>query len=231
MKYILLFNTKAFFSTKQQALQFFQDLADAPPNQQLIVAVSASLVLYAKDKIRGNPNIGLAVQDISGLGEGAYTGSENGLLLKDLGAQYALVGHPETRTSGAILEDDIISKLNFASKIGIHPILYVGNSFDQEASTTLQTISNNLISLNKSKTTEITIVLEHSELNEAFVKQAYQLIKKECSIKQFKFYCAGGVDANKIASLKKLKFIDGFAIGHHALRETDRKAIYEQSNN
>jgi triosephosphate isomerase len=231
MKYTLIFNTKAFFSTKQQALQFFQQLADAPPNQRLIIAVPASLVLYAKDKIRGNPTIGLAIQDISGLGEGAFTGAENGLLLKDLGAQYALIGHPETRTSGAILEDEIVSKLNFSAKIGIHPILYVGNSFDQEGVSTLETISNNLISLNKSKVTEATIVLEHGELGEAFVRQAYQLIKKECSLKQFQFYCAGNVDAEKISTLKKLKFIDGFAIGHHALNENDRNLLYEQSNN
>ena len=231
MKYTLIFNTKSFFSSKQQALQFFQDLADAPPHQSLIVAVPASLILYAKDRIRGNPNIGLAIQDLSALGEGAYTGSENALLLKDLGAQYAIIGHPETRTSGAILEEEITSKLNTAVKIGIHPILYVGNSFDQEVDTPLQTISNNIMSLNRSNATEISIVLEHSELHDIFVRQAYQLIKKECAIKQFRFYCAGNIDAQKISVLKKLKFIDGFAIGHHALRESDRKAIYEQSNN
>jgi triosephosphate isomerase len=231
MSYTLILNTKAFLNSRAELLVFLQGLADAPSSQQLILALPTSALMYSQDKIRGNPNISLATQDISSLDGGAYTGTENPHLLADIGVRYSLIGHPETRLSGAILEEEITAKIDIAVRNKIHPILYIGTSFDQENSNLTDTIIINLESLNLSTAKEAIIVYEDASHSEKSIQDVYRLVRKHCKIKAFRFFVAGNIDAVAIQQLKKLKFIDGFAIGHHSLIQADRQAIYEQCNN
>ena len=231
MSYTLIFNTKAFLNSKQELLSFLQDLSNAPSSQQIILALPNSTLMYAYDKIRGNPNISLSTQDISSLGQGAHTGSENPQLLESIGVSYTLIGHPETRLSEAILEEEITAKINSAVEHKIHPIVYIGTSFDQDSTGLDDTVMANLESLNNSTAKEAILVFEHPTLDEKTIQDIYKLVRKTVKIKAFRFFVAGNVDAVAIQKLKKLKFIDGFAIGHHSLIQEDRHAIYEQCNN
>lgn len=227
----LLINTKAFISSKADYLTFFQSLSDKPTELQVYLALPASIISYARDILKGNPSIAIATQDISSLGTGAYTGSESPELLADLGAQYACIGHSETRISDATLEEDITEKINTAVENQLTPIVFVGYTYDSDISDTIEILAHNVQAILDSKAKKLTLVLEtQSELTDSLLKSAYKLIYKKLKGRDVQFLVGGNIDSDTMTRLQKLRFIDGFAIGHQALDTKERQVIYEQFN-
>lgn len=227
----LLLNLKSFLSTKKDALEFIQELVPLPMNTTCILALPSSLITTAREKIRGNPMIQIAAQDISQYGIGAYTGLENGQLLADLGAKYVIIGHPETRKAYALLDEDISAKINEAAHHDLTPIVYIASSFEYNDEN--ESIESTIEAINQSDAESILIVYEDKEQDDrqARVKEVFKTVRKNLKIKSFLFVYAGSVDAETVSQLKKLKFIDGFAVGYHSLLREERQKIYEQLDN
>ncbi len=71
----------------------------------------------------------LGSQDISKFDNvGAYTGEVSGAMLKDLGVDYAIIGHSERRMYFNENEDILIKKINNAINNNITPIYCIGES-------------------------------------------------------------------------------------------------------
>lgn len=68
----------------------------------------------------------LCAQDLAWAERGAYTGEISGLMLKNLGCDYAIIGHSERRYKIRESDEMINLKLKAALKYGLTPILAIG---------------------------------------------------------------------------------------------------------
>lgn len=78
--------------------------------------------LKAKDR-----KLKLGAQDVFYKQKGAYTGEISPLMLKDLGAEYVIIGHSERRKFLKEKEGMLNKKIKAALKVGLNPIFCVGN--------------------------------------------------------------------------------------------------------
>ncbi len=69
-------------------------------------------------------------QDISEHDSGAYTGEISGEMLAKLGCAYAVVGHSERREYHGETDETVAKKAAAAHKVGITPIVCVGEGLD-----------------------------------------------------------------------------------------------------
>jgi len=95
----------------------------------MIAPASTSLAAVAK-AVRDSPVI-VAGQNVAWKQQGAYTGEISPLMLKDAGAEMAIIGHSERRhifgEDNAMINQRMIGAL----KYGITPILCVGETLDE----------------------------------------------------------------------------------------------------
>jgi triosephosphate isomerase (TIM) len=113
------------------------------PAEVVLIPPFTSL-FSAAEALRGSA-IQLGAQNLSHLSEGAVTGEVSSLMLVSVGCRYVLVGHSERRN--LFQEDDVVinQKLKTALSEGLHPILCVGESWqEREAGTTKDVIGNQL---------------------------------------------------------------------------------------
>lgn len=65
---------------------------------------------------------------------GAYTGEISGVMLKDLGVDYVIIGHSERRAYFAETDETVNKKVAAAFKHGLLPIVCVGESLEERES-------------------------------------------------------------------------------------------------
>ena len=110
-----LSDAKKIFSTALKRIPRGVSLVICPPDVFL-----ASLI--------GTPHarsVSFGVQDVFSENSGAYTGQSSPLLAKNLGADFAIIGHSEKRTLGDT--DEVVSKkVTAALKVGLRVILCIG---------------------------------------------------------------------------------------------------------
>ncbi len=84
----------------------------------------------AAELTRGT-NIRVGAQNIHWAEKGAFTGEISAAMLKEAGAQYAIIGHSERRQYFAETDETVNSRAKAALAAGIIPIICVGESLAQ----------------------------------------------------------------------------------------------------
>ena len=125
-KKIIIANWKMNPQTADEALRFVQGILAQrlPKNIELIIA--PPFVYLDLLKKNCGKKIKLAAQNISWAERGAYTGEISGLMLKNLGCDYVIIGHSERRHIMGETEEIINLKLKAALKVGLTVILAIG---------------------------------------------------------------------------------------------------------
>ncbi len=125
-KKIIIANWKMNPQTAEEALRFIKNIIAQrlPKNIELIIA--PPFVYLDLIKQNCGKEIKLAAQNISWIERGTYTGEISGLMLKNLGCNYVIIGHSERRYKMGETEEMINLKLKIAFKTGLIPILAVG---------------------------------------------------------------------------------------------------------
>lgn len=109
-----------------------QLLDKSKPSDKVEVAVCPPSV-YLHDvgaALRGS-HIALGAQNMYHTEEGAYTGETSGKMLKDLGCRYVILGHSERRQLMGETDTQVNKKVHAALKVGLVPIVCVGETLDQ----------------------------------------------------------------------------------------------------
>jgi triosephosphate isomerase len=75
--------------------------------------------------------IGVGIQEIEPKESGAFTGANSGVMARELGCDYALVGHSERRRLWGETSDRCAAKLAAAFRSGLLPIYCVGETLDE----------------------------------------------------------------------------------------------------
>ena len=151
---------------------------------------------------------------------GAFTGSINSLMLKNVGAKYVIIGHSENRQAGET--DKLINlKIKSALKSGLKVIFCIGETLQQKRKKITKQILNKQIKLGLKKINNKNKVLIAYEpvwsIGTGFIPKSSELlntighIKKK--IKKTKVLYGGSVNPKNISELNSVNNIDGFLIG------------------
>ena len=78
-----------------------------------------------------NTNIKIGAQNMNAEEKGAYTGEISGEMLKSINVEYVIIGHSERRAYYNETDESVNKKLLKAIKLGLKPIVCVGESLKQ----------------------------------------------------------------------------------------------------
>lgn len=76
-------------------------------------------------------NVKLGAQNMHSEYDGAYTGEVSGLMLKDAGCEFVILGHSERRQYFKEIDAGVNSKIKAALKLGLTPIVCVGETLEE----------------------------------------------------------------------------------------------------
>ena len=151
---------------------------------------------------------------------GAFTGSINSTMLRNVGAKYVIVGHSENRKDGET--DKLINlKIKSALKSGLKVIFCIGETSQQKRKKITKKILSKQIQIGLSKIKNNSKILIAYEpvwsIGTGIIPKSKELfdtidfIKKK--IRNFKVLYGGSVNPKNIRELKSINNIDGFLIG------------------
>lgn len=121
------------FKTMQEAFVYAKELARLVKDVsdvEIVLAPPFTAVHTVAEALR-NTNVGVAGQNLYFEREGAFTGEVSGVMLKDAGAEYVIVGHSERRTLFGETDAVVAKKISAAMAAELTPIACVGETLDQ----------------------------------------------------------------------------------------------------
>ena len=198
------------FSKNFKKKKFFR-IIYCPPNT----------LLYPFIQKLKNTNIQIGAQNChESQNFGPFTGSINSMMIKNVGAQYVILGHSENRNSG---ETDKLINLKIKSAINskLKVIFCIGETLrDRKKKITNRILKRQIkLGLDKIKNKK-NIIIAYEPVwsigtglvaNNRDLSKSVALIKK--MIKNVKVLYGGSVNTKNIKELKFIKNIDGFLIG------------------
>jgi triosephosphate isomerase len=151
---------------------------------------------------------------------GAFTGSINSKMLKDVGAKYVIIGHSENRQRGES-DKKINNKIKSVLKSGLKVIFCIGETSQEKRKKKTYQVLNNQIKtgLDKVKNKKNIIIAYEPvwSIGTGLIPKSNELIKIITFIKKkyknLKVLYGGSVNSKNINELKLIENIDGFLIG------------------
>jgi triosephosphate isomerase len=221
--------TAALVSEIASAQTGLVDMVVFPPFPYLMAALECA-----------NAVVGVGAQDTSEhQGQGAYTGEVSAAMLRDLGAQWVLVGHSERRQYHGESNVVVARKFAAARAAGLTPVLCVGETSEQrDACETHEVIAGQLqavLALNGIATFDTAVIAyeprwaigsgrtatpEQVQQVHAFIRS--QLEKEDGTISRLtRLLYGGSVKAANAAELFAQADVDGGLIGGASLAASD----------
>ena len=118
---------------------FKRDLGDI--TEVDIVVCPPFVALSDAREVLTDSNIGLGAQNVYWEDSGAFTGEVSAPMLKDVGAQYVIIGHSERRQFFGETNQTVNKRIKSALKWGLTPIVCVGETLqEREANKTFSVI-------------------------------------------------------------------------------------------
>jgi len=181
--------------------------------------------------------IGLGAQDMHYETEGAFTGEVSGIMIKDLGCRYVILGHSERRALCKESDELVNMKLRTAIKFNLVPIVCVGETLEErEAGRASEVVQKQFLgSLANMSTDEMSkVVIAYEPVwaigtgKTASPEQAQEMhaVIRKLLIEQFgedvaastRILYGGSVKPDNIAELISQKDIDGGLVGGASLK-------------
>lgn len=138
-------NWKLYNVTVEEALKEARGIAEASSDAdcEVVICPPAPLLIPVKEAIAGSP-VKLGAQGVFWEERGGFTSQISPLILRDLGCEYVIIGHSETRGRfgvGSVKEellgyfsetDETVNlKTLTALKVGLKPIICVGETIGE----------------------------------------------------------------------------------------------------
>ena len=151
---------------------------------------------------------------------GAFTGSINSKMLKDVGARYVIIGHSENRQDGET--DRLLNmKVKSALKFGLKVIFCIGETLREKKNRITKKVISKQIKqgLRKIKYQNNIIIAYEPvwSIGTGLIPKSDELFKTinfiKKKIKKSKVLYGGSVNPKNINELKSIDNIDGFLIG------------------
>lgn len=239
--FIFIANWKMYLHTKEE-IHFATKNYDGfikltKKNNSQIILTPSFVSLKTINDIFKATNLKIGAQNCSSHSKGNFTGQISTESLNQIGIEYSLIGHSETRKELNETNSDIEKKFERLISNKITPILCIGeNEEDYKTNNTLNKIElqiNDIIkkiknSINDCCKYNVYIAYEpiwsigsgkvadidHLETVFAWLYKKFSLINNKIN---FKLIYGGSVSSENIEKLKKISHIDGFLIGKSSL--------------
>lgn len=208
-----------------EVLMFLEPLK-AISYQEIIVAIPS---IYSAI-VKNYPEISFAAQNISSIDKdyGAFTGEISAKMMKDVGLDYAIIGHSERRKYFGESDFDVRTKVNNALNAGITPIICIGEPLEVKLDGKVEDFLAEQIELGIPATDkEIIIAYEPvwaigtgKVANNEDIEQAAQIIKQYISkvAKNYSIVYGGSVNSENAESLSAVNAINGLLVGGSSLK-------------
>jgi triosephosphate isomerase len=121
------------FKTVQEAVSFVKELRSVVKevtDVEVVVAPPFTAVHPAAEALR-NSNVAVAAQDVYWEREGAFTGEVSAAMVREAGAQFAIIGHSERRRLFGETDATVNRKVVAAIGTGLTPIVCVGETLEE----------------------------------------------------------------------------------------------------
>lgn len=204
-------------------------------DREIVVCPPFTLLFSVAEILKGS-NIILGAQNLFAAEFGAYTGEISPLMLKELGVVYCIIGHSERRRLFGEDNSLINQKSKIALKLGIKPIICIGETLEERERTMTfsvikEQITGVLVGLSTSEIANIVIAYEPvwaigtgktatseqaEEVHSFIRKEVFSLYGEEIA-DSLRIQYGGSVKPENIASLMKEKDIDGALVGGASL--------------
>jgi len=220
------------------------------PEVEVVCAPPVVYLDKAKNQLKGN--IQLAAQNLWAGEQGAYTGEHTADMLKDMGVEWAIVGHSERRHRPELKEtDDVVARKALqAIKSGIKVVVCVGETLEErEEGKTLAVITRQLLALAtrcppKSfndiviayepvwaiGTGKTATVEQAQEVHEYIRKWVRNAVGQEIADK-IRIVYGGSVNPENANALSKMPDVDGFLVGGASLNAASFMKIVAHDKN
>ena len=121
------------FKTVQEAVVFVKELRRLVKDVVDVEVVVAPpfTALHAVAEAARNTKIGVAAQNLYWESEGAFTGEVSPVMIKEAGAEYAIVGHSERRRLFGESDAVVNRKANAVMAAGLTPIVCIGETLEE----------------------------------------------------------------------------------------------------
>ncbi|KAF1794173.1 Triosephosphate isomerase, bacterial/eukaryotic [Phytophthora cactorum] len=215
-----------------QGLVGMLNTAKIPANVEVVVAPSQVHAATVKAALRSDVRV--SGQDVWKQGNGAFTGETSAEMLKDLGAEYTLVGHSERREKGETNEI-VAKKAAYALEKGLAVIACIGETKElREANQTVAYITEQLdaYAAEINDWTNVVIAYEPiwaigtgltaspeqaQEVHASIRAWLKEKVSPEAGDKTRVIY-GGSVGAKNAPELSQKEDIDGFLVGGASLK-------------
>jgi triosephosphate isomerase len=121
------------YKTVHEAVLFVKELRSAVKDvtDVEIVVAPPFTALHAAAEAARNTTIGVAAQDLYWEKEGAFTGEVSPAMVKEAGAEYAIIGHSERRRLFGETDAIVNRKVAAALGAGLAPIVCIGETLEE----------------------------------------------------------------------------------------------------
>ncbi|XP_017091843.2 triosephosphate isomerase isoform X2 [Drosophila bipectinata] len=207
--------------------------ANLDPNTEVVIGCPAIYLMYARNLLPCE--VGLAGQNAYKVEKGAFTGEISPAMLKDIGADWVILGHSERRAIFKESDELIAEKAQHALDQGLKVIACIGETLEErEAGKTNEVVARQMCAYaQKIKNWQNVVVAyepvwaigtgktatpEQAQEVHAFLRQwLSDNISKDVSA-SLRIQYGGSVTAANAKELAKKPDIDGFLVGGASLK-------------
>jgi triosephosphate isomerase len=192
-------------------------------------AISLEAASTAMQNLKAKYSLNFGVQNAYFQAQGAFTGENSAVMMKELGGKYVLIGHSERRQLFAEKNELLAEKVNFTQGLGLVPMLCVGETLqEREAGKTKDILKSQLTeSLSKADKSKPLVVAYEPVWaigtgKVATAEQVQETHKDVFEILQSLGFTApilygGSVKPDNAAGLIQIPHVDGFLVGGASL--------------
>ncbi len=246
-KYLIVANWKMNPKTQKEAEALFEIVKKIKYGAELELIICPPF-LWLKTMAQKNKriNLSLGAQNCHWENFGAYTGEISAAMIADSGAKYVILGHSERRCFMGETDEIINLKLKTAIKVGLKPILCVGEKEGEEMNFVLEKqLVSALSGLSINQVKEISIAYEpvwaigtgnacspDNALSAAlFIKKTLTKLYSRFLADKILILYGGSVCSDNAFSYLKYAQMDGLLVGGASLDKKEFSQIIENLKN
>lgn len=235
------------FKTAGEAVSFVSEVkgkAEVAGVESVICAPFTALPALV-EAVKGT-TIKVGAQNLHFEDNGAFTGEISGVMLKDLGVHYVIIGHSERRQYFGETEEIVNKKTHAAFKHGLTPIVCVGEKLEErEAGTTNEVVrvqtEGAFVGLSAEQAAEVVIAYEPiwaigtgksstaADANEtiSYIRGVIAGLYGADVASKVRIQYGGSVKPNTVAEYMGQPDIDGALVGGASLEPASYVALVE----
>jgi triosephosphate isomerase len=212
---------------------------------EVVIAPTYLAAAKVADVIKGSC-VKLAVQDIHWKDQGAFTGKVSVDMVKEIGAEYVIIGHSEQRQYFHETDETVNLKAKKVLAAGLKPIICIGETLDERNGGKLETVLTTQVNgaykdISKEDALKTVIAYEpvwaigtgvvatdeQAQEAQKYVRSLVAKLYDEPEAEALRIQYGGSMNAGNAAGLLAQKDIDGGLIGGASLKSDSFFSIIE----